>query len=181
MGTERSNATFYDDVRVGDDAVMGEAGEGWATLGVMLGFERGMANTGFITPMLRHFATWARETGVIEDPLVRDAMARIAIDAQVAELLTQRTVWRAASGAPPGTDGSIAKVYATEAYQRGARQLQAIAGAEGLLGFHQPGAAGDGWVDHDVRHATPQTLQGGTSEINRNNIAERRLGLPRMR
>ncbi len=108
-------------------------------------------------------------------------MAQIAIDNEVSRLLTQRTVWLAASGALPGTEGSIAKVHATEAYQRASRWLQAAAGPAGLLGFGEPGAAADGWIDHDVRHSVPQTLQGGTSEINRNNIAERHLGLPRWR
>lgn len=181
MGTERSNATFYDDVRVGDEWVLGEANAGWNTLGVMLGFERGMGNTSALIPLLRRFADWARDSGAIDDPVVRDHMAQVAVEAQVAELLTQRTVWKAAIGAPPGTEGSIAKVYATEAYQRAARWAQATAGVDGLLGLHEPGAASDGWIDHDVRHSTPQTLQGGTSEINRNNIAERHLGLPRYR
>ena len=181
MSTERSNATFYDDVRVGDEWVLGEPHQGWQTLAVMLGFERGMGNTSALIPLLARFADWARESGAIDDPVVRDGMAQIAIEAQVAELLTQRTVWTAAVGAPPGTEGSIAKVYATEAYQRAARWAQATAGPDGLLGLHQPGAAAEGWIDHDVRHSTPQTLQGGTSEINRNNIAERHLGLPRFR
>ena len=108
-------------------------------------------------------------------------MAQIAIDAEVAELLTQRTVWTAATGRPPGTEGSITKVFVTEAYQRHARWAQSAAAPESLLGLHEPAAAAAGWIDHDVRHAIPQTLQGGTSEINRNNIAERHLGLPRAR
>lgn len=181
MSTERSNATFYDDVRVGDEWVIGEPGDGWRVLSVMLGFERGMGNTSNLVGLLRRFGAWARTTGVMEEPLVRERMAQVAIDAQVAELLTQRTVWTAAIGRRPGTEGSIAKVFATEAYQRHARWAQATAGPEGLLGFGAPGAAAGGWIDHDVRHSTPQTFQGGTSEINRNNIAERHLGLPRAR
>ncbi len=181
MSTERSNATFYDDVRVSPDNVLGEPHEGWRTLGVMLSFERGMGNTSFGTPLLRRFAAWAAGSGRIDDVLVRERMAQIAIDNEVSRLLTQRTVWLAASGALPGTEGSIAKVHATEAYQRASRWLQAAAGPAGLLGLGEPGAAAEGWIDHDVRHSVPQTLQGGTSEINRNNIAERHLGLPRWR
>jgi alkylation response protein AidB-like acyl-CoA dehydrogenase len=181
IGTERSNATFYDDVVVSDDWVLGRPHEGWRTLGVMLSFERGLSNTNAAVPLLRRFAAWADEVGLVEDPLVRDRMAQVAIDNEVAKLLTQRTVWMAATGALPGTEGSIAKVFATEAYQRAARWFQAAAGPAGLLGFGEPGAAADGWIDHDVRHSVPQTLQGGTSEINRNNIAERHLGLPRAR
>ena len=181
MSTERSNATFYDNVRVGPEAVLGEPDEGWAVMSLMLGFERGMANTGALTPLLRRFASWARDNDRIGDPLVRERMAQVAIDAQVCELLTQRTVWTAATGQPPGTEGSIAKVFASEAYQHHARWAQATAGPTGLLGLHEPGAAASGWIDYDVRHSVPQTLQGGTTEINRNNIAERHLGLPRSR
>ena len=181
VSTERSNATFYDDVRVGDEAVVGEVNEGWTVMSLMLGFERGMASTGQLTPLLRRFHAWAMEMGQIDDPLLRERMAQVAIDAQVSDLLTQRTVWTAATGRPPGTEGSMAKVFATEAYQRHARWAQAAAGPEGLLGLGAEGAAADGWIDHDVRHSIPMTLQGGTSEINRNNIAERHLGLPRAR
>ena len=181
MSTERSNATFYDDVRVGDDAVVGEAGEGWSVLAVMLGFERGMGNTTALTPLLRRFSAWAAGNGKLSEPGIREHMAQIAIDAQVAELLTQRTVWTAATGRPAGTEGSITKVFMTEAYQRHANWVQQAAAPESLLGLGVAGAAAAGWMDHDVRHSVPQTLQGGTSEINRNNIAERHLGLPRHR
>ncbi len=181
MSTERANATFYDDVAVGPEWIVGDLHEGWQVLSVMLGFERGMGDTTALVPLARRVVEWATEIGRIGDPLIRERLAQIAIDAQVCDLLTQRTVWTAATGQPPGTEGSIAKVFATERYQHHARWAQATAGAEGLLGYGAEGAAAGGWIDHDVRHSVPQTLQGGTSEINRNNIAERRLGLPRAR
>ncbi len=179
MSTERSNTTFYDDVRVGDEWVVGEVHEGWKIMSIMFGFERGIANTGALTPLLRRFGNWAEASGAIADPVHRERMAQVAIDAQVAELLTQRTAWTLAIGEPAATQGSIAKVFATEAYQRHARWAQAAAGPDGLLDLGEPSAAADGWIDHDVRHSVPQTFQGGTTEINRNNIARRHLGLPR--
>lgn len=181
MSTERSNSVFFDDVRVPGRYILGEPNQGWKTLSVMLAFERGLSNTAQGISMLRRFAQWAQESGLIEDALVRDEMARIAIDNEVSRLLTQRVVWRASQGELAGTEGSIAKVFATVAYQRGAHALQTAAGPAGILGFDEPGAAAGGWLDHDVRHSIPQTFQGGTSEINRNNIAERHLGLPRTR
>jgi alkylation response protein AidB-like acyl-CoA dehydrogenase len=148
----------------------------------MLGFERGMGNTGFGVPLLTRAVGWAHETGTIDDSHVRDALARVAIDNEVAKLLTQRTVWLAQQGGSAhAVAGSVAKIFATESYQKAASALQALAAPFSLLGFDERDAAADGYLDHDARHSVPQTLQGGTSEINRNNIAERGLGLPRAR
>ena len=182
MATERTNATWYDDVRVGDDAVLGEVNGGWRTMTVALAFERGvMGGTNAAVPLLRHFRHWAAEVGLDREPAVREQMARIAIDMQVATLLTQRSAWIAATGGMPGLEGSMTKVFASEAYQRASRVFQEMAGPAGLLQFHEPGAAADGFVEYDARHAPVTTIYGGTSEINRNNIAERHLKLPKAR
>jgi 3-oxocholest-4-en-26-oyl-CoA dehydrogenase alpha subunit len=182
MGTERTNATFYDNVRVGNEWVLGEVDEGWRVMGVALAFERGvMGGTSVGTPLLRHFHEWATQVGLLEDSLVRERMARVAIDCEVAKLLTQRCAWVAASGGLPGLQGSMVKVFATEAYQKASRWFQQMAGPAGLLQFHEDGAAADGWIEYDARHCPVTTIYGGTSEINRNNIAERHLGLPKAR
>jgi 3-oxocholest-4-en-26-oyl-CoA dehydrogenase alpha subunit len=188
MGTERTNATFYDNVRVPVDAVLGEINGGWRTMGVALAFERGvMGGTNVAVPMLRHFRKWAAQhigddgVRLIDDTLVRERLARIAIDNEVAKLLTQRSAWIAASGGLPGLEGSMTKVFATEAYQKAVRWCQQMAGPAGLLQFHEPTAAADGWIEYDSRHSPVTTIYGGTSEINRNNIAERHLGLPKAR
>jgi alkylation response protein AidB-like acyl-CoA dehydrogenase len=182
MGTEKTNATFYDNVRVGDEWVLGDVNGGWKTMGVALAYERGvMGGTNHAVPLLRHFRHWADEVGLIDDPIVREHMARIAIDNHVARLLTQRSAWIAASGGLPGLEGSMTKVFATEAYQKASRLLLQAAGPAALLQFHEPGAAADGWIEYDARHSPVMTIYGGTSEINRNNIAERHLGLPKAR
>jgi alkylation response protein AidB-like acyl-CoA dehydrogenase len=182
MGTERTNATFYDDVRVGDEAVLGDVNEGWSVMTVALSLERGvMGGTNPGVPLLRHFSEWAEASGAIADPVVRERMARVAIDNEVAKLLTQRSAWIAASGGTPGLEGSMTKIFATEAYQKASRWFAEAAGPEGLLQFHEPGAAADGWIEYDARHSPVTTIYGGTSEINRNNIAERHLGLPKSR
>lgn len=188
MGTERTNATFYDNVRVPVSAVLGEINGGWRTMAVALAFERGvMGGTNVAVPMLRHFRKWAAQhigddgVRLIDDTLVRERLARIAIDNEVAKLLTQRAAWIAASGGLPGLEGSMTKVFATEAYQKAVRWCQQMAGPAGLLQFHEPTAAADGWIEYDSRHSPVTTIYGGTSEINRNNIAERHLGLPKAR
>ena len=141
MGTERTNATYYDDVRVGDDAVLGEVNGGWRTMTVALAFERGvMGGTNAAVPLLRHFHDWASGNGVLDQPIARERMARAIIDQHVSALLTQRSAWIAASGGLPGLEGSMTKVFATEAYQRVSGWFSQLAGPAGLLQFHEPGA-----------------------------------------
>ena len=110
-----------------------------------------------------------------------DPLIAAAIDNEVAALLTQRSAWIAATGGLPGLEGSMTKVFATEAYQKAARWCQQMAAPAGLLRFHEAGAAADGYIDANARHSPVMTIYGGTSEINRNNIAERHLGLPKAR
>jgi alkylation response protein AidB-like acyl-CoA dehydrogenase len=87
-----------------------------------------------------------------------------------------RTAWVAASGALPGVEGSIGKLFASESYGRWAERLGDLAGPAGLW---QHGLAAD--LEEGRRHAPVVTIYGGTSEIQRNGIAERLLGLPRAR
>jgi alkylation response protein AidB-like acyl-CoA dehydrogenase len=180
MGTERTNATFYDSVRVGDEWRLGEVNGGWNVMTVALAFERGvMGGSNAGVPLLRHAVEWARESGRLSCEQLREQIARVAIDNHVAGLLTRRAAWIAASGGLPGLEGSMAKVFATDAYQKASRWFQEAAGAEGLLQFDDPDAAAAGWIDYDARHSPVTTIYGGTSEINRNNIALRHLRLPR--
>ena len=188
MGTERTNATFYDDVRVPDRYRIGEVDGGWKVMAVALAFERGvMGGTSMGVPLLHHFHRWAAEVRddagrrLLDDPLVREQMVRVAIDNEIASLMTQRCAYIAATGGLPGLEGSMVKVFSTDAYQKASKWFSRSAGPAGLLQFGESGAAGDGWVEYDARHSPVTTIYGGTGEINRNNIAERHLGLPKAR
>ncbi len=157
-------------------------------MGVALAFERGvMGGTNPGVPLVRHVHDWAARAPspdggrMLDDPLLRERIARTAIANQVSQLLTLRAAWIAATGGLPGLEGSMAKLYATDRYQQAVGWFQQMAGAAGLLGFDTEGAAAHGWIDYDARHSPVTTIYGGTSEINRNNVAERHLGLPRAR
>ena len=132
-------------------------------------------------PLLRHFRDWAEASGGASTiPSLRERMARVAIDNEVATLLTQRSAWIAASGGLPGLEGSMTKVFAAEAYQKAAEWF--LAGgraAQVCCSSTSRARPADGFIEYDARHSPVTTIYGGTSEINRNNIAERHLGLPR--
>ena len=113
-----------------------------------------------------------------------EAIARARIDAEVAYLLTQRTAELGASGQSPATAGSIAKHFASLAYQRAAAELQEVAGVAGHAAARRAGglaSVADGEIERAVRHSAVTTIQGGTSEIQRNHIAQHYLGLPKTR
>lgn len=186
MGDERTNATFYDGVVVDDTMRIGDVDGGWAVMGVALAFERGVVGGALESTLLyREMTAWAAagEPGSrpIDDQGWRTAFARARVDNEVAWLLGQRSAWIAASGGMPSIEGSMAKLFATQAYQRHTAAYLELAGPEGLLKEGVPGAVADGALERTVRHAPVTTIYGGTSEIQRNNIAERHLGLPRAR
>ena len=180
MSGDRTNVTFYDDVVVGDEYRIGDVHGGWRVMGVALGLERGvMGGNGHCELLLKDALAWAAAEGMLERDSVREVLARTRIDVEVAWLLSQHTACIAASGGLPSVEGSMTKLFATETYKRAARAWQDLAGSAGLLDMDAPGAIAHGAIERAGRHAPLTTIYGGTSEIQRNNIAERHLGLPR--
>lgn len=188
VGGQRTNTTFYSDVRVPDEARVGEVDHGWDVMGVALVYERGGGGSGRTGPSLTdRVAGWCRNqmradgTSVFDDPTVQHRLARIALESEVARLLGERVTWVASRGGLPGVEGSMAKLYGSEAKQRHYSAMQDILGAEAVLRHGAAEAPLAGEVDTAFRYAIVGTIYGGTSEIQREIIAQRRLGLPRSR
>jgi len=183
MGGERTNITWYDDVRVSDEWRVGAVDGGWKVMMTALVFERNSAWYGEAVRLLAHGLRWARDSGRIDEPSVRERLARAAIGNEVANLLGWRAAWLAARGALPGVEGTMAKLATTEHYQRAADDLIDVLGADGIRRHAaKPGGGGapaDGWIEATFRHCQVTTIYGGTSEVLRGIIAERGLGLPR--
>jgi alkylation response protein AidB-like acyl-CoA dehydrogenase len=188
MGGERTNITYYDDVRVDDRYRVGDVDGGWRVMMTALVFERNSAWYGELVRLLDHGLGWARATSspaggtMIDDPLVRERLARIAIGNEVSNLLGWRAAWMAATGTLPGVEGTMAKLFTTQHYQDAANELIDAVGVEGLRRHGDPTTGvDDGWIEAIYRHCQVTTIYGGTSEVCRGVIAERGLGLPRNR
>ncbi|MCB0962614.1 MAG: acyl-CoA dehydrogenase [Acidimicrobiales bacterium] len=188
MGGERTNITYYDDVKVDDKYRVGEVDGGWKVMMTALVFERNSAWYGELVRLLDHGLGWARATAspaggrMIDDPLVRERLARIAVGDEVSNLLGWRAAWMAAEGTLPGVEGTMAKLFTTEHYQWAANELIDALGAEGVRRHGDPTTGvDDGWIEAIYRHCQVTTIYGGTSEVLRGIVAERGLGLPRNR
>jgi alkylation response protein AidB-like acyl-CoA dehydrogenase len=181
MSGERTNVTFYDDVRVDDSMRIGEVNGGWDAMGVALTLERTGVGGGDHRRLIAAAERWAASAStpaggvLIDDDLVGARLARAATEARVARLLGLRSVWVYANGALPGVEGSMAKLFSSEALVRMADDLATLA-PDGLRA-DDPGHGGE--LDRAIRHAQATTIYGGTSEVQRTIVAQRGLGLPR--
>ncbi|MFV2173118.1 acyl-CoA dehydrogenase family protein [Actinomadura sp. LOL_016] len=188
LGDQVTNATFYSGIRVPGTALIGEVDQGWNVMRVALIYERGVSGpTSVDWSFAPELAAWARETrrpdgtAVLDDPLVAERIGRIAVEEEVSRLLGGWMNWRAAQGGVPGPEGSMRKLYWSESGQRHLADALDILGAEGLLAPGAADAPAGGTFERDFRAATVTTIYGGASEVLRDIIAERHLGLPRSR
>jgi alkylation response protein AidB-like acyl-CoA dehydrogenase len=186
MGGERTNITFYSDVRVPDSCRVGEVDAGWSVMHAALVYERSSANWGEPDHLVESAARWSLEPGPdgtrpFDDPEVRTALARWSTELEVGRLLLFRTAWLSARGEMPQVEGSMAKLHITEAFVRASSDLLDLVGARGVLARGEAGAALDGLLEHAFRHSVVTTIYGGSSEVQREIIAGRGLGLPRAR
>jgi alkylation response protein AidB-like acyl-CoA dehydrogenase len=188
LAYHHTNMTFYTDVRVPDSARIGEVNGGWEVMKVALGREQGGEGSTDFHPLVQQAIAWAQtaadEAGgkVGDDPIVRERVARAAVELEVATLLSQRSAWASANGIPknPGW-GPGSKLYETEAYARAAADFFAMVGPGAVVPFEETGTVNDGWFNYCFRDSPVRLIGGGVSEVMREIIAERRLGLPRAR
>jgi alkylation response protein AidB-like acyl-CoA dehydrogenase len=119
------------------------------------------------------------EMVLIERDDVRRRLARVATDLEVAQLLEIRTTCMEADGQVPVAEGPMSKLFSAEAIVRHAEDLTGLIGPDGLRSRLDPTAVQDGPIEHALRFSLGTTIDGGTSEIQRHIIAQRRCGLPR--
>jgi alkylation response protein AidB-like acyl-CoA dehydrogenase len=174
-GLAMFNEVFLNDVFIPDDCVVGDVGDGWRLARTTLANERVQMGTG--SSFGRGVESLVKKVGsttLASDPVVVDTIGALVTEAQSLAILTLRTTLRALSGAEPGSESSLKKLLGVEHDQR----VQEY----GLQLLGPAGATTDGeaelWTSAFLATRC-LTIAGGTSEVQRNVIAERLLGLPR--
>ncbi|MFO7592349.1 MAG: acyl-CoA dehydrogenase family protein [Acidimicrobiia bacterium] len=186
MGDERTNDVFFDDVFVHDDYVVGELNHGFQYISEALDLERFTMFT--FSPIEQrldllcdYVATGTRDdTPLKDDPVIRQRIARLVTEGEVARVLGLKVV--AASmrgGAPPTTEASEYKLFATELSKRLANAAMDIGGPGSQLRVRTEEAPMAGRSESTYRYTVIDTIGGGSSEIQKNIIARRALGLPK--
>ncbi|MDZ7675891.1 MAG: acyl-CoA dehydrogenase family protein [Acidimicrobiales bacterium] len=183
-GGHTFNEVFFDDVRILDENRVGPEHGGWALAKVTLGNERVSLSSGGalwgMGPAAEDLLDEVRARGAgAVDPVVRDRLAAMHIEAELLRLIRLRTVTAAIRGEPPGPEASIRKILADEHGQRIMAMAKDLAGPYGTVRGTGPFGAPDvhGW-DFGYLFSQALTIGGGTGDVQRNILAERVLGLP---
>ncbi len=173
---------FLSGAVVEDRDMVGESDAGWKIAMTVFGFERsGLAQAARFEQAVEQLATLARERGAGMDALVRQQVAQARIEAHVFRLIGLRNLTRAQHGHAPGAEASLTKLYWSEMDKRIQETAIGVEGLYGALAPDSPFAVEDGRWQYGWMWAQAETIYAGSSEIQRNIIAERVLGLPRGR
>jgi alkylation response protein AidB-like acyl-CoA dehydrogenase len=193
-GEVEFNEVFLDQARVPDFGRLGDVNDGWRVAGATLSSERqmvagaGSGGSGRVGGSgVDRLLTLAREHGLAEDPMVRQRLAALWSEERIRAWTNQRVASNLAAGQTPGPAASIGKVHQAGLNQR----VQAA--AVDLLGAHATAWDAGEVVQHDsdayyeslpfeisgMLRSRANTIEGGTTEVNKNILGERVLGLPR--
>jgi alkylation response protein AidB-like acyl-CoA dehydrogenase len=172
-GAHHFNEIFFDDVWVGEDALIGDAGRGWYQITGQLGYERaGLERIMSVWPLLS-----AMRAAAGDDPERLRELGEIEAAVLVARQLVYRVAFIADSGQPPDHEAAMAKVFGNEIEQHIVEVASRWAGRSSRLAPHVEGAPFGGHLYPAWLISPSFSIRGGTSEILRGIIAGRALGL----
>ena len=182
-GDSEFNEVFLDGVEVPVDHRIGPEHEGWAVANTTLANERGATfvwkEQVLLELAFERLVQWCASRGRVDDPVVRQQLARAWIDVELFRLHNLRTLARLARGEELGSESSLVKLFWAGASQRVSDTAVSVLGADALLTADDPHALDGGRWAHGLLATRANSIQGGTSEIQRNVVGERLLGLPR--
>ena len=186
-GDPEFNEIFFTDVRVPRASMLGEPGDGWNVAMTTLMHERGTLGFALTATLERTFNRLVELVktpgpgGAVpaDDPVVRDQVAALWVDLQGLRFTNYRSLTALQRTGVPGPEGSVAKLHWSETNQRLTSFAQSLSGLSAQL--DGDGALWSGYWTYLQLRSRGNTIEAGTSEVLRNIIAERIVGLPRSR
>jgi len=183
MVNASTTSTYYNDVRVGDDAVVYGVNRGWDLITNQLNYERmSLAPPGMVERCYDDVVQWAQDTKlpdgrrVIDQEWAQLNLARVRAKTEYLKLIN----WKVSTGKMNPGIASSAKVFGTEFYTEAYRLLLEVVGPGGQLRQGEPDAALAGRIERAMQGTLILTFGGGTNEVQRDLIALFGLGLPRV-
>jgi alkylation response protein AidB-like acyl-CoA dehydrogenase len=175
-GEPEFNELFIDGARIPDENVLGGVGNGWKVALTTLMNER--AGLGFflqvrLRQLLDRLIEEAAGRGLLEDPVIAERLGELHLKAEVLRLTAYRGLTAVQKYGQPGPEGSLTKWMWSETNQQLTQFAADLLGPEALL-------AGGSW-SYELLRARGNSIEGGTTEVLKNIVAERVLGLPKAR
>ncbi len=183
-GHHHFNEVFFDNVQVPKENLVGNINEGWKVGMTTLGYERGIAGGSGHSSQVRRLAALAKTVRIAGRPAwehewVRQSLADFMIECEAVKYTRLRGLTRRLKGLPPGPEGSVLKLAGSELGVRIARFASEMLGNYALMSEATPEVPdAPRWLNR-VLSSRQYTIAGGTSEVQRNIIGERTLGLPK--
>ena len=184
-GVHGFNMVTFDNVRVPKKNLVGEQNRGWYVGATLLDFERsGVDYSAGGRRVLEELIAYAKDNDqngslIADNPIMRNRLADLAIEVDVSRLISYNIAWMQGEGLVPNKESSMGKVVGTELQQHLSETGMQMLGLHGQLEPGSKYAPMQGRIEHMHLTSVSETIQAGTSEIQRNIIATRGLGLPR--
>ncbi len=184
-GDHGFNMVTFDNVRVPKKNLVGEQNRGWYVGATLLDFERsGVDYSAGGRRVLEELIAYAKDNDqngslIASNPIMRNRLADLAIEVDVSRLISYNIAWMQGEGLVPNKESSMGKIVGTELQQHLSETGMQMLGLHGQLEPGSKYAPMQGRIEHMYLTNVSETIQAGTSEIQRNIIATRGLGLPR--
>ena len=179
------NEVFFDDVRIPKENLVGQKGKGWYQLVIALDFERSSigyaaSNQRIIEELVKYVKETTRSgQPLASDPLIRNELAQLVVENEVARMMAYRIAWMFSKGLHPSHESSMSMVFVSEVMRRTANAGMRILGHYAELDRDSKWAVMNARIMHMCLSSLSIGVGGGSNEIQRNIIAIRGLGLPR--
>jgi alkylation response protein AidB-like acyl-CoA dehydrogenase len=179
------NEVFFDDVRIPKENLVGQKNKGWYQLVIALDFERSSigyaaGNQRIIEELVKYVKETTRNgEPLASDPLIRNELAQLVVENEVARMMAYRIAWMFSKGLHPSYESSMSMVFISEVMRRTADAGMRILGHYGELDRDSKWAVMNARIMRMCLSSLSIGVGGGSNEIQRNIIAIRGLGLPR--